>query len=526
MQNLKLSLLFMLFFAHGPFVHAQVCDFKYPSGAKACPTSGSTLLDDTYPVASFVMSVSPTYRTTESMKIPVDFILKVLESYDYSDSAPNIVVPAHPDDLRLMVKILGEKVNASKGKIPTRALRKIVPVSAESYTWQQDYFESFIDPKSGKPNLRRMESYDRVHRSAVNNLVSNTKGCGFSEGDTIKTDHKKLVKDGKSFGNGEMGGNIEGLPGGSCLVGDNLSPKLGEEFCGKKENVLQMDVSWLTVGHVDEVFKVMPTNVPGVPQECNFSLMFASPKKAMDLLSESRAKNHPMFSGDFLKSSSSNKELEGFRSSRSLQTVGYKLCGIIEKFSQSSSGGQNKKSNGAKQVFNYLGRKLIGVAMAAAGEPCEIEKLTNGEFLEAMKDPEFRNYNELVQKSLDESKAKITEQVLSRLPQCKDHLNIIDVPNLFYGTLTKNEKGEDTLPRPGDGGSFLPNPTNSVIANKSVIFSDPQNPLFRDYLTQEMKRKNMKATFIDTWEYSHLGNGNLHCSTHSIPFCAPAKGSK
>lgn len=526
MQFLKLSLLFTLIFAYGPALKAQECNFKYPSNAKACPTSGSTLLDDTYPAAGIVISVSPTYRTTESMKIPADFILKVLEGYEYSDSAPNIIVPAHPDDLKHMVKILAEKVNASKGKIPQRALRKIVPVSAESYTWQQDYFESFVNPESGKPSLRRMESYDRVHKSAVNNLVTNTQGCGFSEGSTINTDHKKLVKDGKSFGNGEMGGNIEGLPGGSCLVGDNLSPKIAEEFCGKKENVLQMDVSWLTVGHVDEVFKVMPTNVPGVPQECNFSLMFASPKKAMDLLSESRAKNHPMFSGDFLKSSSSKQEVEGFRSSRSLQTVGYKLCSIIEKFSKSPQGGKGNKANGAKQVFNYLGRKLIDNAVATEGEPCEIDKLTNGEFLEAMKDPEFRHYNELVQKSLDESKEKIKQQVLAKLPQCRNHLNIIDVPNLFYGTLTKNHKGEDELPRPGDGGSFLPNPTNSVIAHKSVIFSDPQNPLFRDYLTQELKRKNMKASFVDTWEYSHIGNGNIHCSTHSIPFCAPAKGSK
>jgi len=239
-----------------------------------------------------------------------------------------------------------------------------------------------------------------------------------------------------------------------------------------------MDVSWLTVGHVDEVFKVMPTNVPGVPKECNFSLMFASPKKAMDLLSESRAKNHPMFSGEFLKSSSSNKELESFRSSRSLQVVGSKLCSIVEKFSNPSKDGKSKNSNGAKQVFNYISRKLISEAMAAAGEPCEVEKLTNGEFLEAMKDPEFRNYNELVQKSLDESKVKIKQQVLNKLPHCKNHINIIDVPNLFYGTLTKNHKGEDELPRPGDGGSFLPNPTNSVITHKSVIFSDPQNPLF------------------------------------------------
>jgi len=216
MQILKLSLLFTLL-AFGPSLKAQVCNFKYPSNAKACPASGSTLLDDTYPSAGIVISVSPTYRTGESIKIPADFILKVLEGYEYSDSAPNIIVPAHPDDLKLMLRTLSEKVVASKGKIPSQALRKIVPVSAESYTWQQDYFESFVDTKTGKPNLRRIESYDRVHKSSVNNLVSFTKGCDFTEGEGIKTDHRQRVNGGKSFGNGEMGGNIEGLPGGFLL---------------------------------------------------------------------------------------------------------------------------------------------------------------------------------------------------------------------------------------------------------------------------------------------------------------------
>ena len=511
---------------------AQDCQFPYAKNAKTCPTGGTTLLDDTYPVSNYVISIAPNYPTKKAMEVPGQFVLKVLAGHNFSESAPNIIVPADPEAFRLLKKSLEEKIASSKGNIPASILNKLIPAEGESYTWQQDYFESFFNPETGKPVVRKIESYGRGGANAVDNLAKSAASCEVLKGPDLKTDHGMIVPGGKSFESGEMGGNIEGLPGGLCLVGDNLSPKFSKQFCGKEENIVQMDVSWLTVGHVDEVFKVVPGNLPGVPAECNFSLMFASPKKALELLSAPRAENHPLFSGEFLKASASQSELNDFRLSRSSKRAGHQLCSILEKFAQprrEKSGGKKLKNRAKEALYKSL-HLMIDVAYAEELQNlggCEVDSITTGEFLAAMNDPEFKDYNQLIQESLDESKKLITKKILGRLPQCEKHLSVIDVPNLFYGTAAVDAAGKKSLPKPGDGGSFLPNPTNSVVANKSVIFSDPQNPIFRDYLTKTLKERQLGAAFIDTWDYSHLGDGNLHCSSHSIPYCVPAKkGSK
>ena len=304
----------------------------YRAGAKDCPTSGATLLDDTYPVASYVISVSPYIQTDRPEKVPTDFILKVMKSFQYADNAPNIIVPANAEDFERLKAALEAEIKASNGKIPESVLSKVVPAGGNSFTWQQDYFESFFDPNTGRPVTRRMGTYINTDvPAAMTGLSQAAQSCEITDGGAIQTDLKGYTATGpgRSFGSGEMGGNIEGLPGGLCLVGDNQSPEFTQQYCGDAQNVVQIDVSWLTVGHVDEVAKIVPTNRPGVPRECQFSLMLASPDKALELLKNSRSSNHPLISGDFLKDGATASELEAFRESRSDGKPGNVLCGIL-----------------------------------------------------------------------------------------------------------------------------------------------------------------------------------------------------
>lgn len=69
----------------------------------------------------------------------------------------------------------------------------------------------------------------------------------------------------------------------------------------------------------------------------------------------------------------------------------------------------------------------------------------------------------------------------------------------------------------------MPNPTNSVVANKDLIYSEPQSAQYRDYLDKEMKSIGVKAKFRDMWAYFHIGDGNLLCSSYSISYCKPLK---
>jgi hypothetical protein len=491
--------------------------------AKTCPRTGSTLLDDTYPTAAFVISNGSFKKDSKNgAEVPSDFILKVLKSYNYdSKNSPKIIVPSRGSSFESIKADLKKKIAASNGKIPEEILDNVVHVESEDYTWQQDYFESFFDPTTGKPVLRNVSSYSGVNSSdGVESLVSKNT-CNIKQGIPLAKSHESRV-------NSEMGGNIEGLPGGSCLVGANAGIDYINQFCGNEENVVQIDVGWLTVGHVDELIKVLP-NTKNPDDECGFSVMVASPRKALELLGTPRFANNSFI--DLTPNSAVSENTEQMLKYRAKGRAGNVLCSLLKDDILPKRGEDAKQSSDEAKViqaYNKIINCIIPSAHAGevitSGETCEknLLSVTNYEFRDALQaDEELRLYNELVQKKMDEAKLKIEKQITKNLPKCAGKVNFIDVPNLFSGVMKENEDGSKELPKEGNGDSLLPNPTNSVIANDTVIFSDPQNSLFKEYLEVQMKENGLKTDYIDTWEYAHLGDGNLHCSSHSIPYCKP-----
>jgi hypothetical protein len=510
------------------------CELPNSRRAPQCPTSGTTLLNDTYPAAAHVISVSPFRASPESAKVPTQFVLKVMESYNYRNSPP-IIIPASEADFNILKASIEEEIARSRGRIPRSVLNNIVHAPAMSYTWQQDYFEAFFDPTTGRPVLRNVDGYSNLEgfppytaRRALESFSSIANSCNINSG-------PPLLRNG-SPPNAAMGGNIEGLPGGLCMFGDNQTPEYAAQYCGSPDNFVQLDVGWLEVGHVDEVFKVIPSNRSGVPQECNFTIMIASPRKAKELLAAPHAANHNLFS--ILGAGASQEEIEAFRRSREIRPVGNKICELYRERilpsrntpsnqEQNNGGGARRSSIDFKPFFSLLMSSAHAGLKPAGNAPvppaCMPDTITNLEFLNALEEPNVKAYNDLVQASLDESRDKILAKIFERLPQCRGHVQVMEVPNLFYGRLEEDESGVRSLPKNGNGGSFFPNPTNSVVANQKVIFSDPQNQLFRNYLNDQLRSNRMQADYIDTWDYSHLGNGNLHCSSHTIPYCAPVR---
>jgi hypothetical protein len=159
---------------------------------------------------------------------------------------------------------------------------------------------------------------------------------------------------------------------------------------------------------------------------------------------------------------------------------------------------------------------------------CErnIDTITNMEFRDAFNNSQtLVEYNRLVQEKMDAIEREILDRVFARLPQCRAFVRVVKVPDLFYGHGMENNDGSFSLPIEGNGGSIFPNPTNSVISNNTILFSDPQNGSFREYLQRESASLGLSSSFLDTWDYAHLGDGNLHCSSHTIPYCNPSRGS-
>lgn len=512
------------------------------SNVPYCPESGATLLDETYPTQAFVISNQPYMPTKDSKKVTRNFVSKVIANYDY-EKVPQIILPmSNKADYDVLVseiknqltqkKISEEKITAILGQI------SYAPI--QSYTWQQDWFESFVDLKTGAPSVRQIDSYNRVSTDAGKVLTDAGAQCSLKQGDNIQEAYSPRASakgpEDVSFGSGEMGGNIEGAPGGFCLVGDNQGSFFSNQFCGNPDNVIQLQTSWLAVGHVDEIFKIIPTQYnDGRPKECEFALMAASPKKAMSLMSNPQQGQIPFMDLDLANPEKDPAESRATRTSIRM-SGNYITCEYINDIVKKRPGGIKTLPASSKTVLLKL---IFGVAHAQDLSDEEkmlnelqkncadnIDQISNFEIQEMMKlDKRFTTLNTAIDESIEKDKALIKSKILSRLPQCAQYYDELDVPNIFYGgyTMPNPTTGKVELVKPGGTNSFLPNPTNSVLMNKTVVFPDTGNNLFNGYLKDEMKKRKIKSDFISSWDYAHLGSGNIHCSSHSIPHCRPRK---
>lgn len=508
-----------------------------PPNAPLCPDSGSTLLDETYPTQAFVMSNGPSFKrrpppSKEQLEVTRNYINTILRSYDYKNVPQVILALSTEEEFNRYKKLIEQdliKQNIKKEEIE-KILGQLTHLQTPNFTWQQDYFESFVDLKTGTAQVRHIESYTNFrqppYRNTTSDMAKAGAQCGITEGEAIKYDSN-------SFNSGEMGGNIEGAPGGFCLVGNNQGTEFTKSFCGKKENIITINTSWLSVGHVDEIFKIVPNGInDGRPKECQFSLMAASPNKALELLKDSKYRNRSFF--DF-GADKSDDDLEDLRDSRSNiynMTNSY-LCDFIVNGTKDKVQTPAKSNNDVKSV---LLKVLLKDAYADVSQGVQIDiesfknrckqnitSVTNEEmFNEFSKDVNNFELNQYIQKSIDKDKENIKKSILSRLPQCTKYFDVIDVPNYFEGgPLVDKGNGQKELPLYGNINAFLPNPTNSVLMNKTLLIPEAGNSAQNDYLKEELEKRKLKAEFIGTWDYSHLGMGNIHCSSHSLPYCTP-----
>lgn len=517
--------------------------------APLCPNSGSTLLDDTYPTQAFVVStegfhtqkkgkLSTNNYLETNIQMPAKFITNIMLSY--SKDYPDILVPTYEDDfaeLKLAVTKNLKEANVPQKEIDLQ-LAKIKIVDAHPYTWQQDFFESFVNLETGKPDLRSITSYDKAPMSsqAYTSLIAKSVNCGTEGkglakkklsgtevgGVTKSSANPKLLSGEYSWGNGEMGGNIEGLPGGLCLKANNQASSFVKEYCGSESNFVEIDVGWLEVGHSDELVKVVPTFPKGSPAECSFSIMVASPDAAMETLKDSDYANRPFIELGTKDPETIKNKIKDVVGSK----AGKRLCQVL-KDNYIVPGKDGAKKDGASQAFMKILSQFSLDAHAgsgsASGFSCEaaLKDISNRKMLDLLsKDEDFVETNRLVQEKMNKAKADMEAKLKERMPQCKN-VNFINAPNLFYNDVFAEIDGSKVLPQPGRAGSLFPNPTNAVLANETLIISETPSFALNDKLSKMLKQNGLKSSFVDTWNYAHKGDGNLHCSSHSIPYCQP-----
>lgn len=489
---------------------------KRSGNIPTCPAEGS-LVPETYPAGAVIVSDLPVMQDIENPHdsgFTADVVEKVLTAA--GDNNPLLILPVTDNTI--------EQVKARIDQMPISREQKekykksIIQVPAMSYTWQQDYFQPFTNPKTGKTVLREIAGYK--HHVDIGDsfakLMEATKACGFEMGPPLKGDNPDDPKD---FNSGQMGGNIETLPAGICIFGDDHFKttekwkKYADQVCAEGDaNRIKVPTSWLKVGHTDEIMKVVRNKNAKAP--CDFSVVIASPKKGLELL-----RKNP--DGKFLDFSRARTTTPDIAGARSQEYDGlWTICSeVFTERNRKDNERSSKPGRGVTQLFD-LQRLLFRKAHAGVPEVCA--NATNKEVSHAIENnKELRIYNQLVQEKMDALKAEVTQKLKNKLPQCEP--DFLEVPDIFFGGAPiEKENGKYELPDKM-ALSVLPNPTNNISINDTIIAPDPANDVFMKYMKEEYAKRGLKSEFVDTFDYAHQGNGNLHCSTNTIHICKPKR---
>ena len=510
-----------------------------------CPNG--PIVSENYPTAFVVVSdssqVGRSKERVSGAQFTTDVVMKTLKAG--APNPPKVLVVSNDQATFDKISAAILALHLSKAD-EDKMFKQVVVIPGESFTWQQDFYQNFLDKKTGMPELRPFAPYvfdkDRgpVTAQSFLSISDGMAACGVKQGSIIPPSSYRE----KAIG-GQMGGNIEALPGGICVLGsDGFTAeewaRHAKEMCGDDpQNILKAPTGFLMVGHTDEIFKVIKN--PSKPAPCDFSVAVASPKKAIELLRKNEKQ-------DFYET----------KNKSNLRTAGsfHEFCDRYNK-AVADRASNGKKSKG--QAFNLIfGRAYAGAAEANSkfvfepipdpkdmpkndkeykrwlaqiakyrqkqvplkdSEYKTCENISNGDFLWFMQnDPEVKNYVTEVQNQMDQLKIDIKAKLKNKLPACEP--DIIDVPELFWGANSFRDKGKAKLPN-GFGQSFQPGPTNSISVGDTNIIPEPYNASFKAYLETEYHKRGIKTDYIDTWNYAHRGEGNLHCSTQTLHVCKP-----
>ncbi len=361
----------------------------------------------------------------------LQFVSKVLTAQP--DKPPQFFLNVSPETFeKVKATVLSQAKGAKQKALWSGALSR---VEGKTHNYQQDFYQSYVDSQSGRPVVREVDSY-KHHPAARGQSLYKELGrtmdqiCGIKTGD-------KLPDLGQN--DGLMGGNIEGGPGGTCVLGDKLGAQhadYAKEACGGGQ-VLKPPTNFLAVGHSDELTMTVRTG----PDDCDVAMLVASPKAALDVMRE-------------------NPEEASFTDGEK-SIMPYELC--KEYFKQIDC--PEKKTEGSGGTTTTWIRQLFAIKQAHAKSDCslyrlgkthnemqkrmaECGKLPNREFLRLFeKDQDLPKVNDWIDRKMRTFQSEAEAVWKQQLPKCKP--KILEVPSLFAG---KYYKTDDEV---GYGGEYF-----------------------------------------------------------------------
>jgi hypothetical protein len=454
---------------------ASRSDFKAAGvSIPKCPSPSDTIsgLDNTNPTAgTFALYTGDNDS----------FIANLASSYLSSGSVGrfNLIIPKDNINFIKESTALLEILNSNRVNIIE------VDTMPSVERWMQDSFQ--FTSLSGKPAL-----YQLSHKYEAGTNFEDRLACELARKcDIPYYVPPDLVEPGQEVANNlNGGGNLEVLPGGSFYTGtiqtDGHSLNVPDDaeipYSTYNQNirkrsleasgntVIELDVSFLNIGHVDEIVNIVKTNKAS---PCDYAVLMASPSKAFELMeTEAQIRESDSVEGDNRCSKDTYEDLyyEGTES-----VIGHER--VSEVYSKSCIDGEPIESYVQSTEYEILKREnLTDTSPVSIAQIMENNKVT-----------------------------LIAELQKSTGCQSPD---VIDVPVFFR-----------------DGLSYTPDLVNGVVetsgdsASKVLLPRSYFGP-FDNYVNDELQKVGVDTTFIHDMGY-HLRSGEVHCGTNSARICTP-----
>ncbi len=511
--------------------------------APLCSENGISMLDDRYPVMGATVSTGQ-----GGVKFVSEFVDKLMES---SQSQPIVTVVSTKEEFQQIVDSINKKTNLSNEEKRSRLtkirhlnyeFKKNSIESARRLNWQQDFFVSQFDSKTGLPLLREVPRYlskKSISPKIVTDISDSFSACGVKTGEPLKSQSTELLV-------GTYGGNTAGFPGGLCLLGrggfdtDEQWQYYAKQVCGDLDRVVKTPSEFLKVGHTDEFMNVI--KLPSESEPCNFAIAVASPRKALEVMENTSEEK--LFESEFLESES----IDGSPNNSIVRVCSSILRQKLDSFRFPMK--RIEESAPAKTTVKWIQSAIIPESFAGSVERStgvdesnpEVRKMTDklrdiddlkkscgdlkqSDLLNLYKNPmagyagealasKFRLTQDAIQKRMDSFKIELKEKLKKALPQCEPQ--IVDVPYLFEGNYDAKEKSVT------GALSLFPNPTNGQMLEKTYLAPKAGNKAIQKSIEETYKKLGVDVKTVDTF-FAHTQNGNLHCSTHLLRYCRPRK---
>lgn len=385
---------------------------------------------------------------------------------------------------------------------------------------------------------------------------------------------RKLLRLGKA----DLGGNVQGLPGGACLIGGSASSQFTEQVCGPSARLVRIDTRYTAVNHVDEIFNVIPDRRRSPP--CDFAILMASPERMMKVLEGAPNEEFLGTPGvEAFKWGENVNNCSGMYSQgRCYKSLDF--CGAIEdfRFLKHLESKLARKSPSvirkSKGVTKYMSpgfpdgvmRLILPDANAGASSVDRTEGNVSPESLKKKDEAAFpelyeahRDYVPIPCHAVKNSDVVELLGASGRLSAVREYLqnkkpDRITSASLFFKvknqleeidhiaetnqsmqkTQDENwEKIRRALPSSCSSevlvklptlyyksGSVNPNPTNLEVVGKGVMVPDQFIPAVNRDVEMALAETGLNVRRINT-SVAHTGNGNVHCLSNEIRLCQP-----